>query len=209
VPEAFCYLLSISARLPPPFGRSRCPPWTPGYSARPPIAAGAWYNHLGGRRGAGKNKIDGPPRTFALQKVHVGKEIKKIDKNFDVSFSSTFLVLSRFRVFFSDGSSKTLQKTFYKKIVSNSFYKNFDQKSKPTFSRILFNHVFERFSMRGVKKHDKKISKNKSDPSPFSYSDPPTHHGGHRFFFCRPLGGRLAVLGAWLAGLNSVKFCLI
>jgi hypothetical protein len=28
--------------------------------------------------------------------------------------------------------------------------------------------------------------KNKSDPSPFSYSDPPTHHGGRRFFFAAP-----------------------
>jgi hypothetical protein len=36
----------------------------------------------------------------------------------------------------------------------------------------------------------KKYQKNKSDPSPFSYyrySDPPAHHGGHRFFFWRPL----------------------
>jgi hypothetical protein len=36
----------------------------------------------------------------------------------DVSFSSTFLVLLRFRVFRSDGDSKTLKKTFCKKIVS-------------------------------------------------------------------------------------------
>jgi hypothetical protein len=36
--------------------------------------------------------------------------------------------------------------------------------------------------MRGVQKHDKRIPKNKSDPPT------PTHHGGPRFFFCRPLG---------------------
>jgi hypothetical protein len=53
----------------------------------------------------------------------------------------------------------------------------------------LFYHVFGRFSMRGVQKRDKKCHQKKSDPGPFSYSDPPTHHGGHRFcFFCRPLG---------------------
>jgi hypothetical protein len=39
----------------------------------------------------------------------------KSDKKFDVSFSSTPLGLSCFRVFFSDGSSKALQETFYKK----------------------------------------------------------------------------------------------
>jgi hypothetical protein len=49
-----------------------------------------------------------------LQKVHVENLFQKIDTNFDVSFSSTFFVLSRFRVFLSDGSSKTLQKTFCK-----------------------------------------------------------------------------------------------
>jgi hypothetical protein len=75
---------------------------------------------------------------------------------FDVSFSSIFFVLSRFRVFLSDGSSKTLQKTFCKKIVSKSFYKKFDQKSKTDFFSNSFYHVFGRFSMRGVQKHDKK-----------------------------------------------------
>jgi hypothetical protein len=38
------------------------------------------------------------------------------------------------------------------------------------------------------KTRSKKYRKNKSDPSPFLASDPPTHHGGHRFFFnWRPL----------------------
>jgi hypothetical protein len=40
---------------------------------------------------------------------------KKIDKNSDVSFSSTFLFYRVFWVFLSDGSSKALQKTFCKK----------------------------------------------------------------------------------------------
>jgi hypothetical protein len=56
-----------------------------------------------------------------MQKVCVAKQIRensqKIDKNFDVdvSFSSTFFVLLRFQVLLSDGSSNTLQKTFYKR----------------------------------------------------------------------------------------------
>jgi hypothetical protein len=38
------------------------------------------------------------------------RKSEKIDKKVDVSLSSTFPVLSRFRVFLSDGSSKTPQK---------------------------------------------------------------------------------------------------
>jgi hypothetical protein len=83
---------------------------------------------------------------------------QKIDKNFDVTFSSTFFVLSRFQVLLGDGSSQTLQKTFYKKILSKSFYKKIDQKSQTDFFSI-FWCVFGRFSVKGVQKHDKKISK--------------------------------------------------
>jgi hypothetical protein len=54
----------------------------------------------------------GPAKTF-LQKAHVGNKLtQKDDKNLTVSSSSAFLVLTRFRVFLSDGSSKTLPKTF-------------------------------------------------------------------------------------------------
>jgi hypothetical protein len=42
-------VLGISSLLLPHLGRSWCPPRNPAYSARPPIAAGAWYNRLGGR----------------------------------------------------------------------------------------------------------------------------------------------------------------
>jgi hypothetical protein len=84
---------------------------------------------------------------------------KILTKKIDVSFSSVFFVLSRFRVFLSDGSSKTLQKTFCKK----NRVENFSAKNpKPTFSRIFFYHVLGRFSVRGVQKHDKK-SRKKSD----------------------------------------------
>jgi hypothetical protein len=74
------------------------------------------------------------------------------DKNFDVSFSSTFFVLSRFRVFFSDGSSETLQKRFTKKIVSKSFYEKFDQKSKTDFFSTFFLSRFWAFLDEGSSK---------------------------------------------------------
>jgi hypothetical protein len=60
---------------------------------------------------------------FCLQKVHV----ETFSKNFD-------------------------KKRFAKEIVSKSFYKTSDQKSKTDFFSIFF-------SARGVQKHDKKISK--------------------------------------------------
>jgi hypothetical protein len=47
------------------------------------------------------------------------------------------------------------KKRFAKKMVSKSLYKKFDQKSKTDFFSIFFSHVFGRFSMRGVQKHDK------------------------------------------------------
>jgi hypothetical protein len=62
------------------------------------------------RQGEFKNTI-----KIFWQKVRVENFPQNFDKNFDVSFSSTTFVLSHFRVFFSDGSSKTPQKTFYKK----------------------------------------------------------------------------------------------
>jgi hypothetical protein len=144
------------------------------------------------REGEFKNTI----KTF-LQKFHVENKLKSFDNNFDVSFSSSSFVLSSFRVVSSDGSSKTLQKRFYK----NNRVEKFLQKVRPKIPNRLFldffSHVFGRFSMRGVKKHDKKDRKNKSDPGPFSYSDPPTHHGGHRFFFWRPHGAPCPLAAAW------------
>jgi hypothetical protein len=59
-------------------------------------------------------------------------------------------------VFFSDGSSKALQKTFYKK---NRFEKFLQKKILDFFSIFFLYHVFGRFSVRGVQKHDKKYRK--------------------------------------------------
>jgi hypothetical protein len=80
------------------------------------------------RQGEFKNTIQ-----IFLQKVHVEKQIKNFDKHFDVSFSSTSFVLSRFRVFFSDGSSKALQKPFYKKNRVERFLPKNRQKPQTAF----------------------------------------------------------------------------
>jgi hypothetical protein len=121
-----------------------------------------------------------------LQKVHVGKKIRNFDKNFDVSFSSTFFVLSRFRVVSSDGSSKTLQKTFYKKNrVEKLLTKNSTQKIQ---NRLFLGFIFITFwgatRCGELKNTTKNIGEKKSDPSPFSYSDSPR---GPFFFGAGPL----------------------
>jgi hypothetical protein len=64
-------------------------------------------------------------------KVHVENFRKQIDNKF--IFSSICFVLPRVQVFLSDGSSKALQKTFYKHIVSKSFYKKIGEKNKNRF----------------------------------------------------------------------------
>jgi hypothetical protein len=95
------------------------------------------------------------------------------------------------------GVQKHYKKRFTKEIVSKSFYKKFDQKSETDFFSNFFYHVFGRFSMRGVQKHDKKNIKKINltlvpSPSPFSYSDPPTTHpprGSPTFFL--PVAGPL------------------
>jgi hypothetical protein len=86
------------------------------------------------------------------------------------------------------GVQKHYKKRFTKKIVSRSFYKKIDQKSKTDFFSNFVLSLFWTFLDEGSSKTRlKKYRKNKSDPGPFSCSDPPTHHGGHRFFFAGPL----------------------
>jgi hypothetical protein len=83
-------------------------------------------------------------------------------------------------VFLSDGSSKTPEKAFHKKIVSKILYK----KVQNHFFLDLFYHVFGRCSVRGVQKHHKK------NPTinltlllfwPLTHP-PTTGDRGHRFF---------------------------
>jgi hypothetical protein len=94
-----------------------------------------------------------------LQKFLSKKFSEQIDKIFDVSFSSTtFLFFFAFSgCFLSDEHSKTLKKKC-KKIVSNSFFKQIDKKSKTDCFSISLSH-FGHFSVRGVQKHDKKTDK--------------------------------------------------
>jgi hypothetical protein len=85
-------------------------------------------------------------------------------------------------VFLSDGSSKTQQQDVLQKNRVEKFLpKKTTKNPKPIFCRFspLCITFFGRFSVRGVQKqkHDKKMSKNNSDPGPFLASDPPTHHG--------------------------------
>jgi hypothetical protein len=83
---------------------------------------------------------------------------KKNDKNFGVSFSSTFFFFSRFRVFLSDGSSKTRQKTFCKKIVSKSFYQKIVNKIQKLILFITFLGVSREGSSKTPYKNIKKVS---------------------------------------------------
>ena len=120
----------------------------------------------------------------------MSKNISKISTKIRCQFFLDFFCFIAFSgVFRRWEFKKHYKKRFAKKIVSKSFYKKFDQKSKTDFFSIFFYHVFGRFSIRGVQKHDKKYRKNKSDPSPFLASDPPTHHpprGSPTFFLAGP-----------------------
>jgi hypothetical protein len=94
-------------------------------------------------------------------KIPYRKKIPNKSTKFRSQVSLGFIfILSFYRVFggvLSDGSSKTPQKTFRKKIVSKSFYKKSTNRFfSRFFSRFLCYHVFGRFSVRGVQKHHKK-----------------------------------------------------
>jgi hypothetical protein len=80
-----------------------------------------------------------------LQKVSLSKTFPKeidnlSDKNFDVSFSLICFGFSRFRVFLIDGSSKTLQKTFYK----TNRVEKFLQKIRPKIPNRFFLDFFKK-----------------------------------------------------------------
>jgi hypothetical protein len=85
------------------------------------------------------------------------------------------------------GVQKHYKKRFAKKIMSKVFYKKFDQKSKTDFFSKFVSSRFWAFLDEGSSKTRlKKYRKNNPPPSPFSYSDPPTHHGGPRLFSFLP-----------------------
>jgi hypothetical protein len=74
--------------------------------------------------------------------------------------------------------------------VSKTFYKKSTKKSQTDFFSIFFYHVFGRFSVRGVQKHEKKISK-KSDQPRYFFGLRGTNQprrGPSLFFFSAPCG---------------------
>jgi hypothetical protein len=65
-----------------------------------------------------------------------------------------------------------VQKHYKKRFTKKSRRKVFTKKSRTDFFSVLFYHVFGRFSVRGVQKHDKKISeKNLTNPGTFLASE--------------------------------------
>jgi hypothetical protein len=102
-------------------------------------------------------------------------------------FPPLFFCFIGFRAFFSDGSSKALQKTFYKTIASKSFCKEIDKKKTPDFFCVSFITFLGRFSLRGVQKHGKKLGLFFHQPGTFLASEEPTNHVWARrglFFEC-------------------------
>jgi hypothetical protein len=103
-----------------------------------------------------------------LQKVHVEnlfrENSQKTDKIFVISFSSTFLFYRVFRCFLAMGVQKHYKKRFTNRSCRKVFQKSRSKNPKPTFSRFFLNHVFGRFSVRGVQKQDKKIRKKSDRP---------------------------------------------
>jgi hypothetical protein len=81
------------------------------------------------------------------------------------------------------GVQKHYKKGFFLKRVEKFLQKNRPKNPKPIFFDF-FNHVFGRFSVRGVQKHDKKnLGKNLTNPGTFLASEEPTNHVGARHFF--------------------------
>jgi hypothetical protein len=80
---------------------------------------------------------------------------------------------------FKNTTKNVLQNKSCRKV----FTKNSTKNPKPTFSRFFLSRFWAFLDEGRPKTRLKKCRKNKSDPSPFSYSDPPTHHGGPRLFF--------------------------
>jgi hypothetical protein len=117
------------------------------------------------------------------------KTFPKISTKISMSvFPRLFLFYRVFGCFSAMGVQKHYKKTFCKK----NHVEKFLQKIRPKIqNRLILEKKLSRFwaflDEGSSKTRLKKYRKNKSDPSPFSYFDPPTHHGGHRFFFGLPL----------------------
>jgi hypothetical protein len=112
-------------------------------------------------------------RFKKMQKVHVNfffcEGSQKIDKNFDVTFSSIFFGFYRvFRCFLAMGFHKHYKKRFIKKscrkFFSIFFSKTIKKISQTDFFSICFYHVFGRFSVREFKNTTKNLGKKSDQP---------------------------------------------
>jgi hypothetical protein len=92
-------------------------------------------------------------------------------------------------VFLSDGSSKTQQKTVYKKVVSKSVYKKIDKKPQNRIFLDFVNHVYAWAFLgegRSKTRFLKKSKKNLTSLGTFLASKEPTNHVKvRRFVFLR------------------------
>jgi hypothetical protein len=95
-----------------------------------------------------------------------------------------------------------------KKNRVEKFLQKIDQKSKTDFSRLFLSRFWAFLGEGSSKTRKKNIEKNKSDPVPFSYSDPPTHHGGYRIVLPAPWGNAMGMgngdMGTPLVQLSAI-----
>jgi hypothetical protein len=118
----------------------------------------------------------------------MSKKNQKFRQKFRCQFFLDFFCFIAFSGGFQRWEFKnTTKNVLQKKSCRKVFYQKIDQKSKTDFFSNLFNHVFGRFSMRGVQKHDKKISEKNLALVLFRTLTHPPTTGVPGFFFCRPL----------------------
>jgi hypothetical protein len=136
---------------------------------------------------------EGSPKTplnYFLQKVHVENFFQQIDKK-PMSVVPQLFCFIAFSGVSQRWEFKNTTKMFYKKSCRKVFTKKLKKNHLKIPNRFFlecFYHVFGRFSMRGVQKHDKKIYTQIWTLVlfwPLTY--PPTT-GVTDFVFCRPLG---------------------
>jgi hypothetical protein len=116
-----------------------------------------------------------------------------------VCVSFIFFVYRIFGRFLVRGVQKHHIKLFTKNQCQNKLQR-IDKNPNAIFSRF-FSHIFWRFSVRGVRKRQTNITK----PCYFFASDPPTRHGGVRFFFATPWRGTICTTSLALGAAEKKK----
>jgi hypothetical protein len=118
-----------------------------------------------------------PPNCFD-KKVHVENFPQKNRQTFRCQvFLDFFFGFLAFSGVSQRWEFKNTTKNVLQKIVSKSSYKKIDKNAKTDFFLVFVSHVFGRFSVRGVQKHQKKFEKTNlsliTDPF-WSLTHPPT-----------------------------------